>query len=138
VTYQEVRYQSNAEVVPPVADLNNNAWQIAITFLLTDDKASYNGVKPKNIFDPEKGNFGAFELAFRYNELSIDKNVFPIFANPLESASKARAWAAGFNWYFNQYFRFSINYESTRFESYSPELSFPDENIILTRLQVAF
>jgi phosphate-selective porin OprO/OprP len=120
------------------ADISNNSWQATISFLLTDDNASYNGVKPKNNFDSEKGYWGAFEIAFRFNSLTTDDALFPVFSNPGNSAQKANAWTVALNWYLNPVIRISVNYDNTTFEKYGAGAALPDEKILLTRLQAAF
>jgi phosphate-selective porin OprO/OprP len=120
------------------AEVSNNSWQATASFLLTDDAASYNGVKPKNNFDPGTGGWGAFEIAFRYNTLTLDEELFPVFSNPANSAAKAKAWTVGINWYLNPVFRISLNYDNTTFDAIGSNNALPEEKVILTRLQAAF
>lgn len=123
----------------PTEKITNTAFHAAFSFLLTDDEASFNGVKPKNEFDPANDKWGAFEVIFRYNKLTIDDNTFPIFSNPNNWAEIAEGWAAGIRWYFNEIFSLAINYERTLFSnSKANNFSLIDESVILTRLQAAF
>ena len=116
--------------------LNNNAWQIAATYLLTGEDSSFKGVKPKNDFDFDKGGWGAWELALRYSELSVDSDTFKnqsgqlagqtgadatptlaqAYADPTFSAKKAKTWTAGVNWYLNSNAKIVLNYEQTAFD----------------------
>lgn len=122
--------------------LNNDAWQIAATYLLTGEDSSFKGVKPKNDFDLDKGGWGAWELALRYSEMSIDSDTFKnskgqlagqtsatnaastayngflneSFADPTLSAKKAKSWTAGVNWYLNSNAKIVLNYEQTTFD----------------------
>src|SRR5690606_5743751 len=77
------------------------AWQLAGTFLLTDDRASFKGVKPAHAFAPTGGGVGAVELAARVGQLRADEDAFPVFANPDASARSALSWTTGINWYLN-------------------------------------
>ncbi len=115
--------------------LNNDAWQIAATYLLTGEDSSFKGVKPKNDFDLDKGGWGAWELALRYSEMNIDGDTFTnqagqlagqtgadatptlaqAYADPTFSAKKARTWTAGVNWYLNSNAKIVLNYEQTSF-----------------------
>jgi hypothetical protein len=46
-------------------EYRNQAWQVAMAWVLTGEKASYRGVLPRDSFSVEKGTFGAFELVSR-------------------------------------------------------------------------
>ena len=116
--------------------LNNNAWQIAATYLLTGEDSSFKSVKPKSDFDLDKGGWGAWELALRYSELSVDSDTFKnqsgqlagqtgadatptlaqAYADPTFSAKKAKTWTAGVNWYLNTNAKIVLNYEQTAFD----------------------
>ncbi|HSI43599.1 MAG TPA: porin [Methylotenera sp.] len=124
--------------------LSNDAWQIAATYLITGEDASFKGVKPKNNFDFDKGGWGAWELALRYSEMNIDSDTFKnsngilarqassgeastlattdavilgtSFADPTYSAKKAKSWTAGINWYLNSNAKIVLNYEQTSFD----------------------
>jgi phosphate-selective porin OprO/OprP len=76
--------------------LRNKAWQVAASYVLTGDDASYNGVNPKHPFNLKTGDWGAFEVVGRYGVLDVDNDAFAgsaaSFANPATSASKATAW----------------------------------------------
>lgn len=56
--------------------LNNDAWEIAASYLLTGEDASFKGVKPKHNFDLDNGGWGAWELVARYSEQNLDDNAF--------------------------------------------------------------
>ncbi len=124
--------------------LNNDAWQIAATYLITGEDASFKGVKPKNDFDLDKGGWGAWEFVLRYSEINIDSDTFrnasgalagqlgsaaasdstttnaailaTSFADPTFSAKKAQSWTTGVNWYLNTNAKIQLNYEQTSFD----------------------
>ncbi len=116
--------------------LNNDAWQIAATYLITGEDSSFKGVKPKNDFDLDKGGWGAWEFALRYSELNVDSDAFKnqagqlagqtgadavptlaqAYADPTFSAKKAKTWTAGVNWYLNSNAKIVLNYEQTSFD----------------------
>lgn len=106
--------------------LTNDAWQIAASYLLTGEDASFKGVKPKNDFDVDKGGWGAWELVARYSEMNIDSDAFKnkagtsfstgTYANLSESAKSAKSWTAGVNWYLNTNAKIQLNYEHTKFD----------------------
>jgi phosphate-selective porin OprO and OprP len=124
------------------ARLENTAWQIAGSWIITGEDASYAGVTPKHPFDPREGHWGALQLVARYADLNIDDNAFPIFANPATSASEAKAWAVGLNWFLNKNIRVNTSFSRTTFEgNINPKAATvvrQPEEVVLTRLQVAF
>ena len=125
--------------------LNNEAWQVAASWLVTGEDASFKGVKPKNNFDLNAGNWGAWELTARYSELNIDDKAFTwgstggsattiayddanaakattygtnhwLYADPNASARSAHTWTIGTNWYLNPEVKFALNYARTSFK----------------------
>jgi phosphate-selective porin OprO/OprP len=120
------------------ARLTNDAWQVAASYVLTGDAASYKGIKPRNPFDPYKGTWGAFELTGRYSELIVDKGAFPLFADPTKSARAARAWAVGTNWYLNSNVKFVISYEKTDFKGGAAAGGRESEKVVLSRFEIFF
>ncbi|NBQ85494.1 MAG: hypothetical protein EBU03_05165, partial [Methylophilaceae bacterium] len=114
-------------------NLNNDAWQIAATYLVTGEDASFKGVKPKRNFDLNNGGWGAWEVAARYSELNIDDKAFTwgsldgtgsgiagtnhyLYADPKISSKSAHTWTAGVNWYLNPEVKFALNYARTSFK----------------------
>ena len=120
------------------ATLTNEAWQVAGSYVLTGENASYRSVAPTQPFDLTKGTWGAFELAARYGELTIDKDAFPFFANPTRAARIAKSWGLGLNWYLNRNVKFQLNYEQTDFTGGSASGERSKERALLSRFQVAF
>lgn len=118
--------------------LKHDAWQIAGSYLLTGEDASFKGVKPKNDFDLDKGGWGAWELVARYSEINLDEDTFKnasgvnaaefgptstaaqaaglAYSDASRSAKSAKSWTAGVNWYLNQNAKIQLNYEHTSFD----------------------
>jgi len=118
--------------------LSHDAWQVAVSYLLTGEDASFRGVKPKNNFDLDKGGWGAWELVARYSEINLDKDTFKnasgayaqdfsgtstsaqaagrAYSDLSKSAKSARTWTAGVNWYLNSNAKIALNYEQTSFD----------------------
>ena len=138
------------------ANLDNDAWQIAASYLITGEEASFKGVKPKNAFDTDKGGWGAWELVARYQENNIDDAAFSSatttrYADPRNNARSAKSWAAGVNWYLNQNVKIALNYENTSFDgggnvtaagaatgSFINIADRPTEKTLFTRLQLSY
>jgi phosphate-selective porin OprO/OprP len=123
------------------ADLQNRAWDISGSWLLTGEDASYGAVVPKHPFDPKRGQWGAWQVVGRYAQLDVDNNAFPLFANPNTSASKAQAWSAGLNWYLNRNIRFNASFSRTWFDGGTgpgATVTKQPENVLFTRIQLGF
>ncbi len=130
------------------ANLENDAWQVAVSYLLTGEDASYKGVKPKSPFDTgSKNGWGAWEILARYQENNIDDGAFGTtaangYTNPAASAKSAKTWGLGVNWYLNQWVKVATNYEQTTFDGGAGTIANPldraDERILFSRLQLSF
>jgi phosphate-selective porin OprO/OprP len=122
--------------------LDNEAWQLQFTWLLTGEEETFTGVTPAGNFEIGKPGRGAWELVARVHELSIDDAAFAggadSFANPLTAARRARAAAIGVNWYLNPNVKWSVDYELTRFDGGAATGDRPDEKAYLTRIGLAF
>jgi phosphate-selective porin OprO/OprP len=127
------------------ARLDNRAWQISGSWVLTGEDASYKGVAPRRPFKPAEGGWGAWQLVARYEELDIDDAAFPLFSNPNTSARSAAAWSVGLNWYLNRNIIVKTSFSHTTFEggggaggSAPAAVTRNDENVLFTRIQLAF
>ena len=135
-------------------NVRNTAWQVEASFVLTGEKATYNGVTPNHPFDLKKGGWGALELAGRYGDLRFDPSAFSTtpktadqrFADPTKSAQEAREWGVGLNWYLNRNVKLVLNYEQTSFDGGAGSASATaytihnraTEQVVLTRAQIMF
>lgn len=108
------------------------------SYVLTGENGSFDGVEPAKPFDPEQGNWGAFEVAARYTALKPDGEAFPLFADPDQAAREAEAWAVGLNWYLNRNLKLVLGYEQTKFESAVPNITFDTEKLFQQRFQLRF
>ena len=140
--------------------LSHDAWQVAVSYLLTGEDASFKGVKPKQNFDLDKGGWGAWELVARYSEINLDDDTFKnkagtslstdTYADLSTSAKSAQSWTTGVNWYLNPNAKIALNYSHTIFDGGAGVGITPinatgsivrdreSENALLARFQVAF
>jgi phosphate-selective porin OprO/OprP len=119
----------------------NSAWQIAVSYVLTGENKTYRGVVPKKPFDPfgSQWGWGAFEPAFRWNALDVDDDAFTKgFANSAQSASKAEGFGIAVNWYLNQFVKLVLDFERTTFDGGASSGDRSPENVLQTRVQLAF
>ena len=136
---QEVRLVSGANA-GRVKHLENTAWQVVGSWVLSGEDASYKGVaKPNHPFTADGAGWGAFELVARYGELDIDDDAFPLFANPATSASGVDAWSLGLNWYLTQNLKLVTNYTQATFDGGAAAgADREDEKSVFTRAQISF
>ena len=135
ISSQQVRNGSFARL------LSNQAWQITASLMLTGEKNSYAGMRPRRAFEPQKGlrHLGGWEVAARYSQLRVDRNAFPLFASSKTAAAGAAEWGVALNWYLNRYARLMNAYEHTSFQMALPQLApWHSENVVMSRLQLAF
>lgn len=122
--------------------LDHSAWQVQLAWFATGEDEAFKGFTPQSVFSLDQGTWGAFELVARYHELDIDDDAFvggaDSFANPASAASKASAWGVGVNWYLNQNYKWSLNYDVTTFEGGAASGDRPDEQALFTRFAVQF
>lgn len=121
--------------------LRNEAWQVAGSLVLTGEKNGYGGVHPRYSFEPNRGirHLGAVEVAVRTSQLSIDKDAFPLFANPKTAAQHAQEWGVGVNWYLNRFVRLLTDYEHTKFRMASSNVTpLHSEQVLMSRIQLLF
>jgi phosphate-selective porin OprO/OprP len=123
------------------ADVRNEAWQVAGSVMLTGEKNSYTGVRPRNSFELTRGfrHQGAVELAVRYSQVRIDGDAFPLFASPKTAAQQAQERGIGVNWYLNRFVKLTTDYEHTTFRMSSISITpLHSEDVLISRVQLAF
>ena len=121
--------------------VRNEAWQVAGSVIVTGEKNTYSGIRPRNAFEPTRGfrHLGAVELAVRYSRLRIDGDAFPLFANPKTAAQQAEEHGVAVNWYLNRYIKLVSDFEHTRFRmALSTVKPLHSENVLMSRIQFAF
>lgn len=124
-----------------IAEVRNQAWALSGSFVLTGEKNSYAGVRPRHSFEPTRGfrHFGAVELALRYSQVTIGNNAFPLFANPNTAAQQADERGIGLNWYLNRFVKLTTDYEHTTFRmSLRTIKPLHNEDVLMSRIQLAF
>jgi phosphate-selective porin OprO/OprP len=124
-----------------LARLQNQAWQVTGSMMLTGEKNSYTTIRPRYAFEPNRGirHLGGWELVTRYSRLRVDPYAFPLFADPQKSAEGANEWGVGINWYLNRFAKVATDYEHTRFDMASHTAApLHSENVVMSRLQLAF
>lgn len=118
--------------------LEHSAFNVTSSIALTGEHPSYRGLTPTKPFDPQRGQWGAFELGFRYNRFTIDPDAFPVFAGTSLQTSRANSRGVAFNWYLNRGVRLMVNYSVTRFRGGAAGGNREPEHALQTRFQHSF
>jgi phosphate-selective porin OprO/OprP len=122
-------------------NVSNNAWQVAFSWVLTGENASFRGVIPNNNFNLKKGTWGDLELVARISKLSVDSNAFTgsaatQLAVPTTQANKATDYGIGLGWDLSREVRIMLDYDQTTFKGGAPNGGDrPDEKVLITRFQ---
>ena len=121
------------------ASLTNDAWTLLASYVLTGEDASFDGVKVKNDFDLDSGQWGAWEVLGRVSQLNVDDKAFPIYADPTKSVKEAREYVAGLTWYLNNNLKWNANYAYTSFDGGAAKgTDRQNEQVVINRLQFRF
>jgi phosphate-selective porin OprO/OprP len=117
---------------------NNKAWQVLASYVLTGEDNTFGMVNPIQNFNPFDGKWGAWQLAARWIEMSIDKSTFEVI-DPNQASNHATAWTLGINWYLNSNAKISSDFEQVYFKGGAANGgNRPTENVFATRFQLAF
>lgn len=125
-------------------DLRSRAWQLQFAWFVTGEDEKFKGaVEPIAPFSLDGRAWGALEIVARYHELDIDNDAFDSaansFADPAVAASRASAIGIGINWYLNEYYKLSLNYDRTWFDGGAPNRAErADEEFLSGRFAVTF
>lgn len=142
--YTEVSQDVSRVVATGVREgsVDTDAWQLAVSYFLTGEEASFRGYQPKTRFSLEDGTWGALEVVARVQSLSVSDDAFDggedSFADPLAAAGQADSWGVGLNWYLNENVKWLLDYEHTTFEGGALAGDREDEDAIQLRLAVGF
>lgn len=118
--------------------ITNESWQLAASWFVTGERASFTTVSPRYPFDPASRHWGAVEIMARYSALTIDAAAFPGFAALTTVPSEARAWAAGVAWHLAPAVKIAVNYEATHFSGGTTGGARAPEHFAVIRFQQAF
>jgi phosphate-selective porin OprO and OprP len=103
------------------ANVDNEAWAVGLTYMLTGEAASYKlptVAQPVNPFD---GRWGAWEVVARVSRLHIDNDAFVIgAASSSNSVNTDLEFACGVNWYLNKNIKATLDYAYSTFDGGKP------------------
>jgi len=120
------------------AEIAANGWQAAASWVVTGEAATdaAAGIRPRAIFDPETGHWGAFQIAARVEGLVVDQAAVDLGLAAPGSSRKAQAWTVGLNWVLTGNVKYVLNFERTIFDDNRGTR--PPENALAFRTQLYF
>jgi len=127
-------------------DLSMNGGYVSLSYFLTGEEqqfdvsqAIFKRIKPKKIFDPSKGLWGAIQLVGRYEYLNLSDGFFDHgYANSTRYTDGAKGGTFGINWYLNEMVRVMFNYNHIEFDDYVLEADDDDEDVFLAGFHIEF
>jgi phosphate-selective porin OprO/OprP len=123
-------------------DIGLRSWQVAGSYLLTGEKKVFDTLVPKKAFNPKEHGWGAFELAVRVSDFSVEPGIYNYgFATAATSPRHSHEWVGGVNWYLNRMLRISVDYANTNFgggATVAAGGNRPSERVFINRFQINF
>jgi phosphate-selective porin OprO/OprP len=127
-------------------DLSMKGGYVSLSYFLTGEEqqfdvsqAIFKRIKPKRIFDPSKGLWGAVQLVGRYEYLDVSDGFFDHgYADRMRYTDGAKGGTVGVNWYLNEMVRIMLNYNHIEFNDYVREADDDDEDVFLARFALEF
>jgi phosphate-selective porin OprO/OprP len=132
-------YTRSAQVVAKSGvgtDVANDGWDVTGSFVLTGERTSDRGVRPRANFDPSAGHWGALQVIGRYSALRIDPAAFAAGLAGATASRDTRAFDFGINWYLTPYIRYYATVEFATFDGGAATR--PVERGVIFRAQLAF
>jgi phosphate-selective porin OprO/OprP len=123
------------------AYFENSGWDVVGSWYLTGESNVF-GVLPTvdHPFRLGSPGWGAWQLAGRFGQISLDRSAFPHYATST-SAYGATSWSVSLNWYLNHNVKCIFEYDQTSFKggSRTPgHVTANDEMALQGRLQFGF
>lgn len=104
--YLNTNYQLSEEI-----ESTASGAYLMYTFLLTGEEKNITDPSPDSSFNPSKGQWGAFELVVRYEQMQIERE------SSARGYEKNMAVTAGINWYLNDNLKIQLSYQQIEFEN---------------------
>ena len=97
------------------ATVHTGGWMANVQYTLTGEPSAQEGIAPEELFDPEKGHWGAWQIGARAAAIDVGDEAFPLYADPATAARHALELGVGLNWYITRQTKMQLVYEHTTF-----------------------
>jgi phosphate-selective porin OprO/OprP len=136
-----IEFVRSAGGVRPVSGtrtvVGHEAFEVAGSWVLTGEAAPERNPRPSVNFDPPSGHLGAWQIAARYETLSVDEAAARSGVAAAGSSLTMRSATAAVNWYLNPYLKYEFDLVRTTFARHVGPPR-PAETLVLVRGQLAF
>jgi len=121
-------------------EIGFRAWQVEASYILTGERKSFLTPTPNHNFDPLNHGWGAWELAIRTGDFSVDKGLFNYgLASTSNTPRTDREWVGSVNWYLNRLVKISFDYGHSAFGGGAAGgLNKLPEQVLILRFQLNF
>ena len=109
-----------------------------VDWVLTGEPSVQGGVNPSKPFDPDKGQWGAFQMAARVAHVGIGDEAFPVLADSAVAARSATELGVDLNWNITRLTKAQLQVTNTSFRSGATTGNRAAEQFALLRLQLYF
>lgn len=120
------------------ATIATGGWVANAQYSLTGEPSAQEGLTPTAVFDPEKGNWGAWQLGIRAAQIRVGDEAFPVYADSTVAARGALETGVALNWFITRSSRMQFAYEHTTFKGGSKKGDRKTEQFIQIRWQAYF
>jgi phosphate-selective porin OprO/OprP len=133
--FEHVKSTQRVRLEARSGDVTVWSWQLAGLVVITGEHPTYQGVTPKHPVG--EGGYGAVALEARYDELNPKGEAFAQgFADAKKSADRIRSLTVGATYYFNRNVEVQVDFSRATFVSGAKDGDRPNEQVLLTRLQL--
>lgn len=120
-------------------ELTHRAWQVATSWAITGENLTERGAAPLRPFARGGKGWGGLLLSARYGQLDVDRDAFPVFADPSRSAERLTNAGVSLGWVLNRAVKVVLDYQNTSFDGGAAAGGDREtEQALLTRFQVNF
>ena len=121
-------------------DIAFQSWQVQAVLAHRRQESGFTTLTPRKNFDPKNHGWGAWEIAARTADFSVERGFFDYgFGTVAITPRHTKEWCV--NWYLNRALRISVNYGYTVFGGGATAAlggNRPIERALLQRFQINF
>ena len=124
------------------ANFENKGWDVVGSYFLTGEESVWNTLPDvKNPLHWGGGGWGAFQVAARFGQISLDPAAIALGYAAASNADEATSWGVSLNWYLNRNVKAIFEFDDTTFGGGSKtpgSITGQAEKVVLGRLQFGF
>jgi phosphate-selective porin OprO/OprP len=123
-----------------------DSWNASLNYIITGEEATLDGVIPNHPVDFKSGDWGAWEVALRYDGIALGDTMFSpvnqggMGASRTDNATGVNGFSGALNWYINRLIRLGVTIEYNAFTGGGGLGTVVENNEFgfLTRIQILY